>query len=369
MSLIFYNPHAMKKLSPRYGDSFIFDVRRNTCKISRVDEWNERFFSVGVKNLYPMFDYKQLTYDMTFEQCLEKRAKELVDRGKKIHVYWSGGMDSCVALLSLLTFNDPKKLDIVVFMTSRSIKDFPEFYDKFIKDSLPHVIEDEYDDLLMSNYRKDVLNVSGDGAEEVVGWSGELSYNCREEWMGLDFHLTRISDLDEKHPIHRKWIGQYREVESTLKYSPIPIETIYDLNWWIRLCFDYQYASMRYAVPYVEDLTDYQTYNIPFFLTDYFFDWSIRNYVVDRNFNDFNHFDKMPWKLFLVKFFGVGLHDRILNMRRFTNVEYYNYVAMTYFGYDHNFKQLPLLKGLCLTDSELDRFRGYDKEEMLIFYD
>ena len=368
MSLIFYNPHAFKKLNPKYNNSAMFDVRRNTCKISRIDEWNDKFFTVNVKNLFPMIDYKSLSYGLSFEECCRKRAVEIASQGKKIHLYWSGGMDSCVALLSLLTFNDVENMDLHVFMTSRSVKDFPEYYEKFVKD-LPHTIEDEYDDLLMNGYDKNVLNVSGDGAEEVVGWSGELSYNCRDEWKGRTYHHTRIEDLNPDDDTDLKWIKQYKEVESTLEYSPIPIETIYDLNWWIRICFDYQYASMRYAVPYVKDLTNYEIYNIPFFLTDYFVEWSIREYVPHRNFDDYNHFDKMPSKQFLSQFFDSSLRERILNMKRFTNVEYYNYVAIDYFGYDHNYKQLPLLKGLELTDTELNRFKSYDKEEMLIFYD
>ena len=367
MSLIFYNPHAMKKLSSNYNDSMLFDIRRNVCGISRVDEWNKEFFGTEIKNLYPMFDYNTLNYGLSFEGCLEKRAKEIVAQGKKIHLYWSGGMDSCVALLSLITFNDIKDLDLEVFTTTRAIKDFTEYFEQIIKPNFKYTIEDEYDDLLNNAYRKDVLNVSGDGAEEVVGWSGEMSYAC--ECIGPTFHHTKISELHEKDRHNRRWAGLYKEVESTLQYSPIPIETIYDLNYWVRLNFDYQYASMRFAVPYVDDLTDYETYNVPFFLTDYFFDWSLRNYVPLQNLEDYNHYDKMPWKVFLAKFFDVSLYDRIINMQRFTNVEYYNYVATTYFGYDDNYKTVPLLDGLKLTPQEIARFEGYDKQEMLLLYD
>jgi hypothetical protein len=63
-------------------------------------------------------------------------AKYIIDnsRDKKLAVFWSGGIDSTLVLTELLKLTPSDK--IVVVMNNNSIKEYPEFYKKYIENKL-----------------------------------------------------------------------------------------------------------------------------------------------------------------------------------------------------------------------------------------
>jgi len=76
----------------------------------------------------------------SFKQLCEERAIELLQKGKRINILWSGGIDSTVALFSLINkTNDPTQLRVI--LTPDSIAESGNIFDIHINNKIPFVLE------------------------------------------------------------------------------------------------------------------------------------------------------------------------------------------------------------------------------------
>ena len=79
---------------------------------------------INVKSLFPMPHFRPI--NKTFEEICNERARELLKRaqtlGVKIHIFYSGGIDSTLLLISFLKNTTPEQQkDIIVLLTETSI--------------------------------------------------------------------------------------------------------------------------------------------------------------------------------------------------------------------------------------------------------
>jgi hypothetical protein len=66
---------------------------------------------------------------MSFADCCDVRARELLDGHGRLHVMWSGGIDSTVALVALLKALPANERDrLTVYLSSHSVAENPGFY-------------------------------------------------------------------------------------------------------------------------------------------------------------------------------------------------------------------------------------------------
>jgi hypothetical protein len=76
----------------------------------------------------------------SFKQICEQRATELLSRGKRINIQWSGGIDSTTVLWSLINkANDISQLRVIC--TPDSIAESGNMFDLHIKDKIPFIME------------------------------------------------------------------------------------------------------------------------------------------------------------------------------------------------------------------------------------
>ncbi|MFZ2886926.1 MAG: hypothetical protein WA021_03850, partial [Minisyncoccia bacterium] len=106
-------------------------------------------------SLFPVPQFRVFTKTMA-ELCDERAIQILRDaesRGKRIHVLYSGGIDSSCTLVSLVKHATPEqKKNMVVLLSHESIAENPKMYESHIRGKLatrssvafPTLIGDEY---------------------------------------------------------------------------------------------------------------------------------------------------------------------------------------------------------------------------------
>jgi hypothetical protein len=76
----------------------------------------------------------------SFKQLCEERATEMLNRGKRINIQWSGGIDSTTVLWSLINkANDMSQLRVIC--TPDSIAESGNMFDLHIKNKIPFIME------------------------------------------------------------------------------------------------------------------------------------------------------------------------------------------------------------------------------------
>lgn len=170
------------------------------------------------------------TTNKSFGDICEQEAERIVKLGRPIAVYWSGGIDSTLALISLIKAG---ATDLTVIMTSASIIEYPLFYNKFIKDKLkvrrvrPSIVPD---------VDPTELIVTGEFGDQAMGSVVILDYP--------DFSRIQ-SDPWEPH-IRAKYGDRYLElVREQVKHAPFPIVTVFDYLWWMNYSCKWQHVLVR----------------------------------------------------------------------------------------------------------------------------
>jgi len=204
-------------------------------------------------------------FTSTFDELTSRRAVELWDIGKPIRLWWSGGIDSTCALVSLLK---TRRLDtsLTVYLSTNSVQENPRFYDLLVNKKINlqwHSHENYiYDNVELWNGQS--INVNGNGGDELfLAISSTMSM---EEFF-------KIKDSD--------WINIIKDsdmlnvVEKYINISPYKPKTCWELLWWLARSIDdlsTRYHSLRFLKnPYVYPL------EYSFFYTDYFEKWALSN--------------------------------------------------------------------------------------------
>jgi hypothetical protein len=214
-----------------------------------------------------------------------RRAVELWDIGKPIRLWWSGGIDSTCALVSLLK---TRRLDtnLTVYLSTNSVQENPRFYDLLVNKKVKlewHSDENYiYDNDELWNGQ--TINVNGNGGDELfLAISSTMSM---EEFF-------KIKDSD--------WINIIKDsdmlnvIEKYIDISPYKPKTCWELLWWFARSIDD--LSTRYHSP--RFLKDPSVYHLEhaFFYTDYFEKWALSNPYAGHN-DDYGTY-KWPLKKYI----------------------------------------------------------------------
>lgn len=202
-----------------------------------------------------------LSFNKSFSQVVEERAKELLSQNKPINVVWSGGIDSTLALFALIKFaNDPKQ--ITVYGTYASILESGDMFDNNI---LPSGVNYK----ITVSKRKEFDNpneiyVTGFMGNQLFGPTDDFSKNSK---VTLFHHQFNYEDpLAE----YIKCISEEKLefLKPLIEASPKKIETVRDLRWWFIFNLDWYTAKFdalvntenRTNVYHFFDTEDFQRY-------------------------------------------------------------------------------------------------------------
>ncbi|MEZ5038853.1 MAG: hypothetical protein R2828_03145 [Saprospiraceae bacterium] len=230
----------------------------------------------------------------SFEDICAQRAAEISAKAghQTIRVLWSGGIDSTVALISLI--REMKKEDqlvrLKILLSKESILEFPSFFQQQIENKLAYQL---ISDTIYDHIQADEINVTGEHGDQLFG-SDKLKYAVetqeafRPYQEVLDYFISRKLGTEK----HTKAIIDY--VNPQLAYSPVEIETYYDYLWWMNFSMKWQNVSLRLLYGLNRSHHELNTRFFHFFQHTDFQNWSISNHdkKIKRTWNSYKYIAK-----------------------------------------------------------------------------
>lgn len=215
------------------------------------------------------------SFNLSFSEVIEKRAKQLLDLGKPINVSWSGGLDSTFILFTLLHYANDKS-QIKVYGTYSSIIESGHMFDKCIKNTFKYDIHTNTS--YENNYRNIPANeivVTGSPGNDIFYKDIDSPINKYDSWMRFRNPIDNPIFVYADQPYEKVLDDSNLEfLEEFIKKSPRKIETLQDLRWWVCFCFNWYTTLYNTSVGVGPDIA---TKTHAFYNTDDFQLWSMYN--------------------------------------------------------------------------------------------
>lgn len=223
---ITHNSDEIFKIYEKYGMNLnvVYDRTGNTPHYLKIK-----------KGLHPIPEIG--SFNKSFKQCVEERAKELIALNKRINVVWSGGIDSTLVLFALLKqVNDPKQ--ITVYGTYTSILESGYLFEKYI---MPTGVDYYIKYTSVRDFEDRPNNeifVTGFFGNQLFGPVDDFTTGTVKSEISFFHHQFNNPDplidytkciTDELHEF----------LLPSIKSSPKKIETLRDLRWWLIFNFDW----------------------------------------------------------------------------------------------------------------------------------
>lgn len=209
------------------------------------------------------------------KELVTKRAKALIaearERGIKLRLLWSGGIDStCVAVALLIELNDD--LDTLeIAYTKESRDEYPLFHDLLVERGVKMVLVKTAFEALTAS----ALNVTGEHGDQVFGSmlaADIAAADLRQPWTEV---IPKVIDTKIEAKGRKAMLAW---MEPQLKAAPVPIETAFEWLWWANFSMKWQAVSERMVAP-VGDKARARIAPMMrhFFQTDDFQRWALAN--------------------------------------------------------------------------------------------
>lgn len=177
------------------------------------------------------------------QQVADDIVKEAIEEDRGIQVAWSGGIDSTVALVSLVErLRDRGELQrLCVLMSTGSMREYPGFYERFIVDELrtsplPGPLPDAVNE--------DVITITGEHGDQLFG-SDHLASLVKSGVAHLPYRHVIPFYAAEKLRSRDNAERVMRYLEPQVSSAPVPIETAFDYLWWCNFSLKWQQVSLR----------------------------------------------------------------------------------------------------------------------------
>ena len=229
-------------------------------------------------------------FTMTYEDCCEERTKEIVELSRRINkpitIFYSGGIDSTLVLISFMKYLDKEEFDsrVRVAMSIESIKENENFFYDYVRTRCNMINSDNLGNMF-------------DGSSIIVG--GEHN----DQLLGSDIigSIYRVNNglVDMNKPYSKehvfKWFRNFMSEEtSNLWYdmldhhiktqAPCEVTTNYHFWWWLNFSFKWQNVFFRMLTritpahrPHI-NAEFIQTYFHHFYSSINFQKWSMLNH-------------------------------------------------------------------------------------------
>jgi hypothetical protein len=217
-----------KDLSPYLNDISVFDSYEK-FGLNRNPVYDRSFSIPHFLNMAPIHPMpNDQSFNKSFEQIVEERAKELLNTNKRIRVCWSGGIDSTFVLFTLYHYANDKS-QIIVQGNYSSIIESGNVFDKFIRDKI------NYDINIDNKINKDYFYVTGFQGNQLFGPTDDFFADRSIAF----FHHT-LGTPETIYDDYRKIDPELLNfLQPTIDASPRKIETIADLRWYCIFNFDW----------------------------------------------------------------------------------------------------------------------------------
>lgn len=235
--------------------------------------WSKDADKTGYTNQPRYYKFNQrITFDTTVSPeiskpnnlatIVENRAQQIVDKNSSIKLFWSGGIDSTLAVASILPLANQDQIEL--YHTCESIRENPYFYDYIQKFNVRTTMwSDHWDTKFISND----LIVTGTSADEITGSMDRNFYDEHSVWLTqpwqVFFKAQGCNDLF------------ITRCEQLFSESQSPIETVFDARWWFYFYIRHTNFARRDWNYNLEN--DFANNTVQFFNTPEFDSWCIHN--------------------------------------------------------------------------------------------
>lgn len=185
-------------------------------------------------------DWKSRYFD-TVDTVADNAIK--MANGRRLVIYYSGGVDSVVVLVALMRHKQFSKLNeagkIEIRMTTSSINEYPWF---FYNKILPNIKLIKAADPQETMSDPDAFIVTGDMGDYIVGSSDVLTFVPKDD---LDLSLSKdhlLKIIKQKDKLEH----YYNAMVKSIDLCPFPIKSSLQLSWWGSQCFAYQDELVRH---------------------------------------------------------------------------------------------------------------------------
>ena len=139
------------------------------------------------------------SFNLSIDQVIERRCRELLSKHDRLHLLWSGGIDTTAVIVGFLRVatDEDWQTKLSVHYCPRSISEHPEFFERFIQ-PLPH--HSPIDGHLRDFIDGSKVVVTGEPADMVFG-----TVNLRQAFRGRyrPSRANRTKALDTKYDLPR----------------------------------------------------------------------------------------------------------------------------------------------------------------------
>jgi len=281
----FYNTNIFRQLP-------LDDVQLWASYFGRQNGWNRNFvdrinvIKLPIRAVCPP-ELKIPEYDsnfnMTYEECCQEQVRKIIEIQDRldvpIHLYYSGGIDSSLVLVSFIKelgqAESEKRIQIV--LGNESIDENPYMWGKIIRKSNFKLISGQR---FENRWSRDRILVGGEFQDQLLGSGRDI----KSGKFKLDAPITDLL-LTEYH-IDKGLTRQQAEVwagvfSKQLQAAPCPVETFGDWSWWVNFsCF---WTGMYFRWPVrahnPEDINQQylNDYYHQFYNSENFQKWSMSN--------------------------------------------------------------------------------------------
>lgn len=249
MNFLYYNPNILVNQGGHLPGVRRFSqfFKIYNPSVVPVDRTGTIRLPFHTKSLFPMPTLRPIR--KTFEEICNERAEELLARadmlGLPLNVFYSGGIDSTLLLISLLKNATPEQRDrLIVLLSEESIRENPLFYQDHIRGKLQVDSMNSFSYLLGT----DRMFVGGEHNDQLFGsdMMGKLisrfGTSVIQQAYNRDIFETFFTEiLNEKEGA----LFYVELFEHLMESSPIEIRTNQDYLWWINFSLKWQTVFMR----------------------------------------------------------------------------------------------------------------------------
>jgi hypothetical protein len=251
-------------------------------------------------------------FNSTFEELCQRRIKELLETGKKLNLFWSGGLDS-TTLMSLFL---PHSKNIKVHLTYNSIIESGYLFDTYVKPNYEFTVHTSAG---FNEWKEDELFITGDPGNHLHTLPSIKSY---EKFIkGIDDLFAR----ENIHILHEPYWKHIPEQKCefyapAIARSPRPIETVEDFIWFNT--FNFRWDESQFALTLkllqrwrMNDSNYKKVLNnvIGFYYTPYFQQWSIHRKEPQYDLYNMKKTIKLEMRNIMRKYLGSNGNDYINN--------------------------------------------------------
>lgn len=172
------------------------------------------------------------------------RAKQLLERGERLYVYWSGGIDSTIVLVALIemgaTFDD-----ITVVMSRKSLFENKGFYDRHIDGKFPTTEFKYLPEMILTTTGH---MVTGELNDHIHGTEGAQRCWWASGWDAIAAPNTELNfcfaveGVGWPHDLAKEF---YRNIMGSASKAKVKLRTVFDCLWWVCFAFKWQTVTMR----------------------------------------------------------------------------------------------------------------------------